>query len=152
MKKLIEHFIKYPIWVKAFLVLVFTFGAIGLSSLKSNFFPAIDPNLIQVIMVYPGASPEEVEQIIMSHPSIDEAAIIGVPDVEWGERVRAMVVIKPGLALTAEEVIDHCRPKMAGFKRPEDVVFMEELPRNPMGKVLKRVLREEYDQPIGSYD
>lgn len=97
-------------------------------------------------------APEEVEQIIMSHPSIDEAAIIGVPDVEWGERVRALVVIKPGLKLTSEEVIDHCRPKMAGFKRPEDVVFIDELPRNPMGKVLKRVLREEYDQPIGSYD
>ena len=97
-------------------------------------------------------APEEVEQIIMSHPSVDEAAIIGVPDVEWGERVRAMVVIKPGQELTAEDVVEHCRPKMAGFKRPEDVVFIDELPRNPMGKVLKRVLREEYDQPIGSYD
>ena len=54
--------------------------------------------------------------------------------------------------LTSEDVVEHCRPKMAGFKRPEDVVFIDELPRNPMGKVLKRVLREEYDQPIGSYD
>ncbi len=93
-------------------------------------------------------APEEVEQIIMSHPAVDEAAIIGVPDVEWGERVRAIVVIKPGQELTAADVIEHCRPRMAGFKRPEDVIFIDELPRNPMGKVLKRVLREEYPQPI----
>lgn len=93
-------------------------------------------------------APEEVEQIIMSHPAVDEAAIIGIPDVEWGERVRAIVVKKPGAELTAEEVIEHCRPRMAGFKRPEDVIFIEELPRNPMGKVLKRVLREDYPQPI----
>jgi acyl-CoA synthetase (AMP-forming)/AMP-acid ligase II len=95
-------------------------------------------------------APEEVEQIIMSHPAVDEAAIIGIPDVEWGERVRAIVVRKPGVELTAEEVIEHCRPRMAGFKRPEDVVFTDELPRNPMGKVLKRVLREDYPQPIGA--
>ena len=93
-------------------------------------------------------APEEVEQIIMSHPSVDEAAIIGIQDIEWGERVRAIVVRKPGAELTAEEVIEHCRPRMAGFKRPEDVVFIDELPRNPMGKVLKRVLREDYPQPI----
>ena len=93
-------------------------------------------------------APEEVEQIIMSHPAVDEAAIIGVPDIEWGERVRAIVVRKPGMELTMEEVVEHCRPRMAGFKRPEDVIFIDELPRNPMGKVLKRVLREEYPEPI----
>ena len=93
-------------------------------------------------------APEEVEQIIMSHPAVDEAAIIGVPDIEWGERVRAIVVRKPGMELTMEEVVEHCRPRMAGFKRPEDVIFIDELPRNPMGKVLKRVLREDYPEPI----
>ena len=94
-------------------------------------------------------APEEVEQIIMSHPGVDEAAIIGIYDVEWGERVRAIVVKKSGSGeLTKEDIIEHCRPKMAGFKRPEDVVFIEELPRNPMGKVLKRVLREDYPEPI----
>ena len=94
-------------------------------------------------------APEEVEQIIMSHPGVDEAAIIGIYDVEWGERVRAIVVKKSGSGeLTKEDIIEHCRPKMAGFKRPEDVVFIDELPRNPMGKVLKRVLREDYPEPI----
>ena len=93
-------------------------------------------------------APEEVEQIIMSHPGVDEAAIIGIPDIEWGERVRAIVVKKPGIEVSMEDVVEHCRPRMAGFKRPEDVVFVAELPRNPMGKVLKRELREQYPEPI----
>ena len=93
-------------------------------------------------------APEEVEQIIMSHPGVDEAAIIGIPDIEWGERVRALVVKKPGAEVSMQDVVEHCRPRMAGFKRPEDVIFVDELPRNPMGKVLKRVLREEYPEPI----
>ncbi len=93
-------------------------------------------------------APEEVEQVLMSHPAVDEAAIIGVPDDYWGERVRAVVVKKAGHNLTPQELIEHCRPRMAGFKRPEDVVFVAELPRNPMGKVLKRVLRDQFSQPI----
>ena len=78
-------------------------------------------------------APEEVEQIIMSHPAVDEAAIIGVPDIEWGERVRAIVVRKPGMELTMEEVVEHCRPRMAGFKRPEDVIFIDELKPDGQG-------------------
>ncbi len=93
-------------------------------------------------------APEEVEQILHSHPSIDEAAIIGVPDVEWGERILAVAVKKPGKEVTEQELIDFCRPHMAGFKRPEKVVFVTELPRNPMGKVLKRVLREQFKGPL----
>ena len=65
-----------------------------------------------------------------------------------GRRVRAVVVKKPGAELSMEDVVEHCRPRMAGFKRPEHVVFVEELPRNPMGKVLKRVLREDHPEPI----
>ncbi len=95
-------------------------------------------------------APEEVEQVLMAHPAVDEAAIIGINDDYWGERVRAIIVLKPGQTATQEELIDHCRPHMAGFKRPEDVVFIEELPRNPMGKVLKRILREEYNSPIST--
>ncbi|MQF82984.1 long-chain-fatty-acid--CoA ligase [SAR202 cluster bacterium AD-802-E10_MRT_200m] len=93
-------------------------------------------------------APEEVEQILMAHPAIDEAAIIGVPNDYWGEQVRAIVVKKQGMGVTQEELIDYCRPKMAGFKRPEDVVFVDQLPRNPMGKVLKRVLRDSHGYPI----
>ncbi len=93
-------------------------------------------------------SPEEVEQVLMSHPAIDEAAIIGVPDVDWGERVRAIVVLRPGHNASPEEIIEFCRQRLASFKKPESVVFVDELPRNPLGKVLKRVLREQYGYPI----
>jgi acyl-CoA synthetase (AMP-forming)/AMP-acid ligase II len=93
-------------------------------------------------------SPEEVEQVLHSHPSIDEAAIIGVPDVDWGERVRAIVVAKIGVTIDKEEVMAYCKDRMASFKKPESVVVVEELPRNPLGKVLKRVLREEFSYPL----
>ena len=92
-------------------------------------------------------SPEEVEQVLMAHPQVEEAAIIGVPDLEWGEEVRALVVRR------SEEVdemalIDHCTQRLASFKRPRSVVFIEQLPRNVMGKVMKRDLREEYGYPV----
>ncbi len=93
-------------------------------------------------------SPEEVEQVLHSHDAIEEAAIIGVPDIDWGERVRAVVVLKDGQNAEDGEIIEYCRQRLASFKKPESVVFVSELPRNPMGKVLKRLLREEYDEPI----
>ena len=93
-------------------------------------------------------SPEEVEQVLHSHQAIEEAAIIGVPDIDWGERVRAVVVLKDGQTAQDDEIIEYCRQRLASFKKPESVVFVSELPRNPMGKVLKRLLREEYDEPI----
>ena len=94
-------------------------------------------------------SPEEVEQTLMSHPAVDEAAIIGIPDDEWGERVRAVVVLKSGQSATQEDLIEFSRKQLASFKKPEHVVFSEEpLPRNPLGKVLKRDLKQMYTEPI----
>ena len=88
-------------------------------------------------------SPEEVEQILMAHPQVEDAAVIGVPDVEWGEEVRA-VVVRGEDSVGEEDLIQYCQQKLAGYKRPRSVVFVEELPRNVMGKVLKRDLREQY--------
>ena len=92
-------------------------------------------------------SPEEVENVLYAHPKVAEAAVIGVPDVEWGQQVRAVVVLKPGEKATEEEIIDFCRDKLAGFKRPSSVVFVDELPKTSTGKILRRVLREKYGQP-----
>jgi acyl-CoA synthetase (AMP-forming)/AMP-acid ligase II len=89
-------------------------------------------------------SPEEVEDTLCCFSKVDEAACIGVPDSEWGERPRAIVVLKPGESATEEEIIQYCRDKLAGFKRPRSVVFVDCLPRNSMGKVLKNELREKY--------
>ncbi|MBI2829808.1 MAG: long-chain-fatty-acid--CoA ligase [Chloroflexi bacterium] len=89
-------------------------------------------------------SPEEVELVLQEHPAIGEVAIIGVPDEEWGEVPIACVVLKESVACTADEITEFCRAKLASYKRPRSVVFCQELPRNPMGKILKRVLRDQY--------
>jgi fatty-acyl-CoA synthase len=86
--------------------------------------------------------PREIEDALHQHPSITEAAVVGVPDPEWGESLVAFVARAPGRTLTAEQVIEHCRGELADYKRPRRVVFVDELPRNPTGKVLKRVLRD----------
>jgi len=89
-------------------------------------------------------SPEEVEQVLHSHPVIDEAAIIGIPDENWGEVVRAIVVLKENGNATEKEVIQYCRERLSSFKKPESVIFVKELPRNTLGKVIKRELRETW--------
>ena len=88
-------------------------------------------------------SPEEVEQVLMSHPQVDDAAVIGVPDLEWGEEVRAVVVSRAG-GVSEEELVQYCQDRLASFKHPRAVVFVDELPRNVMGKVLKRDLRAQH--------
>ena len=97
-------------------------------------------------------SPQEVEDTLLSHPSVQEAAVIGVSDAQWGERVRALVVPKPGATPTPEDLIRHCHDRLASFKRPESVIFIAEIPKNHMGKVLKRVLRDKYGSPINAND
>ena len=89
-------------------------------------------------------SPEEIENALHSHTKIEEAAVIGIPDPEWGQEPRAVVVLKKAQEATAEEIMEHCRSMLAGFKRPRSVIFVDSLPRNAMGKVLKKELREKF--------
>ena len=91
-------------------------------------------------------SPEEVEIVLQSHAKVDDVAIIGIPDEEWGEVPVAVIVLKQGETATPEEIMEYCRANLASFKRPRTVVFTDELPRNPMGKILKKQLREEYGE------
>jgi fatty-acyl-CoA synthase len=86
--------------------------------------------------------PREIEDHLQAHPAILDAAVVGVPDPEWGETLHAFIVVRDGHALTAQDVIEHCRAGLADYKRPRKVTFVHELPRNPTGKVLKRELRE----------
>jgi acyl-CoA synthetase (AMP-forming)/AMP-acid ligase II len=88
------------------------------------------------------ASPE-VERVIYDHPSVLEAAVIGIPHPKWLEVPKAYVVLKEGASLTKEELFDHCVAKLAKFKVPKEVEFIDQLPRNPSGKVLKRELRKK---------
>jgi fatty-acyl-CoA synthase len=84
--------------------------------------------------------PAEVEELLVTHDGIVEAAVIGVPDDQFGQRLRAFVVRRDGASLDEDAVRDHVRANLARYKVPRDVVFLEELPRNPTGKVLKREL------------
>ncbi len=91
-------------------------------------------------------APEEVELVLNTHPKIDEVAVIGVPDEEWGEQPKAIVVLKKGETATADEIIEYARSRLSSFKRPRSVIFVDSLPRNPMGKILKKDLRAKYGQ------
>ena len=85
--------------------------------------------------------PREVEEVIEGYPGVSEVAVVGLPDEEFGERVTAAVV-RDDEELTAEKVKDFCRDDLAGYKKPREVVFGDELPRNALGKVLKHEVRE----------
>jgi len=86
--------------------------------------------------------PREIDEILFEHPKIQEACAVGIPDPYRGETVKAFVVVKPGESLTEEEVISYCRDKMAAYKAPKTVEFLDELPKSNIGKVLRRALRE----------
>ena len=92
--------------------------------------------------------PREVEEILYRHPAVLEATVIGVPDDYWVERVHAVVVKNEQARVTAEEIIAFCKSNMAKYKAPKSVEFVESLPRNPSGKILKRVLRDRYWQNL----
>ena len=90
--------------------------------------------------VYPG----QVEQVIWSHPAVEDCAVVGAPDDDWGERVTAVVELKPGHALDTTDLIDLCRRTLGGVRTPKDVVIVDKLPRSANGKVLKRDVRRQF--------
>jgi fatty-acyl-CoA synthase len=89
--------------------------------------------------------PREVEELLVTHPGVADAAVIGVDDTEFGQRLRAFVVPVPGATVTADEVRAFVRDNLARYKVPRDVLFLDELPRNPTGKILKRELAARTD-------
>jgi long-chain acyl-CoA synthetase len=88
--------------------------------------------------------PREIEDVLYTHPAVQQAAVIGVPHDVWGESVKAIIVLKPGAKVTEEEIIEYCKAHLADYKKPRIVEFRDKLPINPSGKILKRELREEH--------
>jgi fatty-acyl-CoA synthase len=88
--------------------------------------------------------PAEVEELLVQHAAVAEAAAIGVADDQFGQRLRAFVVVRDGAETTEDELKTYVRDNLARYKVPREVVFLDELPRNPTGKVLKRDLRAQY--------
>jgi acyl-CoA synthetase (AMP-forming)/AMP-acid ligase II len=88
--------------------------------------------------------PREVEEILYRHPAVQEAAVIGVPDEVWVERVHAVIVLREGEPVTDADIMGFCKERLARYKAPKSVEFVTALPKNPQGKILKRELREKY--------
>ncbi|MBU4567061.1 MAG: long-chain fatty acid--CoA ligase [Desulfarculus sp.] len=91
--------------------------------------------------------PREIEEVLYQHPQVREAMVIGVPDPHWGESVKAIVVLKNGVKVEAQEIIEHCKKNLASYKKPKTVEFWDSLPKSPTGKLLKRVVRDKFLQP-----
>ena len=87
--------------------------------------------------------PREVEEVIYGHPSITEAAVLGVPDPKFGEEIKAFVVLKEGESLAGDDIVDYCKERLAAYKYPRSVEIRDALPKGPTGKILKRDLRVE---------
>ena len=109
-----------------------------------GYFTIVDRATDMIITGAENIYPKEIEDVIVTHLGVREVAVFGIPDEIYGEAVCAVVVKKEGYQLDEEEIINFCASKLAGYKKPKRVEFMDELPKNPSGKVTKNVLREPY--------
>jgi len=111
---------------------------------EHGFYYLVDREKDMIVSGARNIYPREVEEVLYSHPAIKEASVIGVPDEYWGEAVKAVVVLKPGAKTTEEDLISYCKQHLASYKKPKSVDFVDSLPKNPGGKIIKKELRQKY--------
>jgi len=111
---------------------------------NEGYFTIVDRIKDMIKTVGENVYPREIEEVLFSHPKVKEAVVVGLPHEEFmGEKIKAYVVLKDGQTATAEEIIDYCRQELSKFKVPKEVEFRSQLPKTLVGKVLRRVLRDE---------
>ncbi len=113
---------------------------------EEGFYYIVDRAVDMVISGGVNIYPAEIEEVLYSHPDVFDAAIIGVPDADWGEKLIAFVVLKEKDAIGGKEIVSYIEERMASYKKPKEVYFPEELPYSPSGKLLKRIIKEEYEK------
>lgn len=116
---------------------------------EDGYYYLVDRRKNMIITGGENVYPSEIEAVIASHPAVKDVAVIGVPDLKWGEAIKAVVVLKEGGKAgdaMAAEIMEYTRSRVAGFKRPKSVDFIsdEDMPRTATGKILHRILREKY--------
>lgn len=112
---------------------------------RDGFLYILDRKKDMIISGGENIYPAEIEDLLLHHPKIADVGVVGFAHEKWGEAVKAVVVVKPGEALTEQELIEWCQGKIGRFKIPKSVVFTDTIPRTPTGKILKRVLREQFN-------
>lgn len=108
---------------------------------EDGYFWITDRKKDLIVKAGENISPRTVEEVLFRHPKVSEAAVIGIKDELYGEDIKAFVVLKPGQEATTEEIIEYCRGKLTNFLLPKEVAFLKALPKNLVGKVLKKELR-----------
>ncbi|MBW1888075.1 MAG: hypothetical protein JRI52_06965, partial [Deltaproteobacteria bacterium] len=93
--------------------------------------------------------PAEIEEVLYHHHQVFDVSVIGVKDPDWGEKIVAYVVLNQGASLNEEDIINYVGEKLASYKKPREIIFLDEIPYSPSGKQLKRVLRDEYEYTGG---
>ena len=111
---------------------------------ESGYLFIMDRSKDMIISGGENVYPREIEEVLVRHPAVREVAVIGVPDPKWGEAIKAVVSLSPGQSATEEELISFCKDNIASYKKPKSVDFVDELPKNNYGKILKRELRAKY--------
>jgi acyl-CoA synthetase (AMP-forming)/AMP-acid ligase II len=111
---------------------------------KNGFITLIDRSKDMIISGGENIYPKEIENCIYENSAVSECAVIGIPDEKWGEVPAAYIILKSGAMISEQEIIEHCSDKLATFKRPRLIKFVDEFPKTPIGKIQKNILRESH--------